>query len=162
MWKSLIALSLTLFGFGLAVHAWARWNRRRAVRSVDPATIVRMARDVHIRAAIDRIPAFSGLDPERVNRTRGDLVLARDRFLVATDRGILADVGPDRGRPFTSARCTGPTRLVIEGEVARGDGTSGTYRFEFVVDDAEGWAEALVPFVLASSDGPRFAVRPPA
>ncbi|MBW1881469.1 MAG: hypothetical protein JRJ84_24190, partial [Deltaproteobacteria bacterium] len=84
-----------------------------------------------------------------------------DRFLLTSNRGLLADLGPDRGRRFTSVRCTGPGRLVIEGDVPRGDDARGLYRFELVLGDAPAWAEALAPFVREDEEGQRFARRPP-
>jgi hypothetical protein len=157
----LVALLGSLFGFVALLNGLARLRRWRTVRSIDPADVVMRAANATVRASLHGVPSFAGLDPDALNRMRGDLVLTHERFLLVVDGGVLADLGPGYGRRFTSARCTGPSRLVIEGEVPRKDGQVGSYRFELVVDDAEGWAEALVPFVEPPAGELRFAVRPP-
>jgi hypothetical protein len=89
---------------------------------------------------------YIGLIPNRTNRTTADLALSQDRFIMATNHGVLVDLSCDRGRRFSSVRCPGPGRLVFEGTLPQMSGPSGTYRIEMVVADADGWARALTPF----------------
>lgn len=136
--------------------------RRRALARLGDAPITRSARGVSMRVLLQG-RAFAGMNPRRANRTRGDLVLTADRCLLSTNRGVIADIGPERGRLFTSARCTGPGRLVIEGDVPRPDGPPTLYRVDITHPDALAWVDALAPFVRAPAEGaPAFARKPPA
>lgn len=146
MWESVVIVLVALTTLLVVRRAGGWWLRRRARGRLEPDRILREARGVTIRVLLYGMPPMLGLNPKRTNRLRGDLLLTDDRFLIATNRGLLADLGPDRGRPFSSVRCTGPGRLVIEGARPRPDGRQGLYRFELVLDDAETWAEALRPF----------------
>ena len=104
-----------------------------------------------------------GMNPSRANRTRGDLVLTDDRFLLVSGRGTLADLRPGVGRRFTSVRTTGPGRLIIEGDRPGTQGVSAQFRIEIHSDDAPAWVEALQDFVDAPADGaPVGSFRPPA
>jgi hypothetical protein len=161
MVNALVALAAVLALLGVASNLVGRWQRHRALGRVPIPDRVRVGRDITIRVHLTGVPSFAGLDPERLNILRGDIVLGRDRLVLASGRGILADLGAEHGRRFTSARCTGPERLVLEGDVPRADGALGYYRFELVVEGAEAWAEALAPFVRDSEDGARYAIRPP-
>lgn len=163
MLKSVVVLTLCLLVVVGFANSWGRLLRWRAVSRIAPDAILRISRGVSVRATLHhQPPGFSGLDPQHLNRVSADLVLTGDRFLLASDHGVLADLLVEGPRGFTSARCTGPNRLVLEGEVPRGADEPGSFRFELVIEEAETWAEALVPFVRAAADGPRFAVRPPA
>lgn len=147
MWESLLVVVVALATLGVLRRAWGTWLRRRAVARIPPAQVVRHARGVGLRALLSGTPPLLGLDPRKANRLVADLVLTADRFLLATDRGLWADLGPDHGRRFRAVRSPGPGRLVIEGDVPRADGELGLYRLELVVDDAPGWARDLAVFV---------------
>ena len=141
---ALVVVAVALLG-GLR-RGWGLWLRRRGLARLAGAPLRRHARGVPVRVMLQGTPLLLGMRPNRRHRLRADLALTTDRFLIATDRGILADLGPSHGRPFASVRCTGPGRLVIEGDLPRADGRKGLFRFEIVVDDAPGWARDLGPF----------------
>jgi hypothetical protein len=154
----LVAAMLTA-SFGLLrLAGWAR--RRRALSKLDPAQIVRIERGVSVRIRLAGTRALHGMDPRRAHLAQGDLALTHDRVLLGSTQGVLADIGPQHGRKFRSARCTGPGRLVIEGDLPGPTGVPSLYRFDLVVADAEGWATALQPFVEPNSTGAQFAVVP--
>jgi len=138
-------------------RAWGLWLRRRSLARLQGVPIVREAHGVTIRALLYGTPPMLGLNPKRTNHLVGDLTLTADRFVLASNRGLLADLGAGFGRRFTSVRCTGPGRLVIEGDVPYPNRERGLYRFELVVDDAAGWAEALSAFVREDASAPPFA-----
>jgi hypothetical protein len=161
MWKPVVLILVALTALAALRRSWGWLLRRRALAGLDPEGVLRLERGVPIRALLYGTPPMLGMNPKRANRLKGDLALTEDRFLLTSSRGLLADLGPEHGRRFTSVRCTGPGRLVIEGDVPRSDGAKGLYRFELVVDDAPGWAEALSPFVREDEEGRRFARRPP-
>ena len=109
-----------------------------------------------MRVLVQGTRALPGMKASSANRTIGDLVLLADRFVLTTGRGVLADLRTDRGRRFTSVRCTGPGRLVIEGDVpGPNPDKKGLYRVEMILDDAGDWAEVLKPWVR--EDAGRFA-----
>lgn len=150
--SSVIALVVVVLG-GLALVRPIGWARRRwGRRALGDATIVREAEAIDLRVLLFRTRAFLGMRAGKPNAARADLLLTADRFLMTSDKGILADLGPERGRRFRSVRCTGPHRLVIEGQVP----PQGQYRYEITIDDAPGWAEALAPFVVHDPEGPRY------
>jgi hypothetical protein len=159
--KALIIVLVAVTALLALRRGWGLWLRRRSLAQIRGVPIVREAHGVTIRALLYGTPPMLGLNPKRTNHLVGDLVLTGDRFVLASNRGLLADLGPGRGRRFTSARSTGPGRLVIEGDVPYPDGDKGLYRFELVVDDAADWADALAPFVREDAEGRRFARRPP-
>lgn len=161
MWNSLLIVAVLVLAVFAARRTWASVLRARAGRLVPPEVRLRAEGNIPIRVLLYRTRSFRGMDPKRVNRTLGDLLLSSDRFVIASNRGVLVDVGPDRGRRFTSARCTGPGRLIIEGEIPNPGQEMGLYRFELSVADAAAWATALEPFVAEPGKGPRYAVRPP-
>lgn len=151
-----IALALVLFGgFGLVKVAGhvRRWRGRRRVGA---APLVRERRGVDLRITLWRTRGWLGLEPGRAHPARADLLLTADRFLVASDLGVLADVGPGAVAPLRSARCTGPSRLVLEGDVPGVTDAVGRWRMELVLEDAPAWATTLTPFVTPDDDGPRF------
>jgi hypothetical protein len=100
-----------------------------------------------------------GLDPKRAVRMRGRMALSKTRFVLVTEQGRFADVRVDEGRKLTSARCTAPGRLVIEGTIPQVGRQPGVYRLEVLFDRAADWAVALQPFV--DPDAPKFGVMPP-
>jgi hypothetical protein len=129
-----------------------QWRIRLAARSkIAPETVQREAFGVHARAFVSGTSAFKGISSRYLNRVKIDLVLASDRFLMVSSRGTLLDVGLRHGRKFQSVRCTGPQRLVIEGDLP-GVSAAGSYRFELVLDDAEAWATALEPLVEPNAE----------
>ncbi len=150
MLKAVILVVVAVTALLALRRAWGVWLRGRGLARLAPGEVARVERGVTIRALLLDTPPMLGLNPKRTNRLVGDLALAPARFVLASNRGVLADIGRDHGRKFRSARCTGPGRLVIEGDVPRADGGRGQYRFELVVEDAPGWAAALAPFVDAS------------
>lgn len=141
-----LILLVLVVAVGAALRGASWWTLRRGAARVPRDQVVREARGVTLRVLVQGTRVFPGMSTRYANRTRGDLVLGRDRFVLATRRGVLVDLGPGRGRPFGSVRCTGPGRLVIEGDAPGSRGSTGLYRIELTVDDAQGWAEALRPF----------------
>lgn len=136
-----VVVAVTLLGGAKRLVGW--WQRERVVRSLDPEVLRRMDRGVSARAIVAGVKRWRGLDARRRTGLRADLLLAGDRFLLATDRGLFLDVHADSEGPLTSIRCTGPGRLVIEGDIGRDD---ARFRFEITVGDAQGWAAELAPF----------------
>ena len=146
-----VLVALTLLGVARQLAGW--WRRERVVRGLDASTVRRMVRGVSMRVLVTGVKHWRGLDSRRRTGLTGDLVLQEGRFLLVTDRGVLLDLAADGDQGIRSARCTGPGRLVIEGETGRDD---GLYRFEMVVQDAQGWAADLAPFARGE-EGARFA-----
>jgi len=156
-----VAISFLLFLFLLSlVGRLVRWRVRVAALSKIPReSVQREAVGVHARAFVSGASAFKGISSRYLNRVKLDLVLAADRFLMVSGRGILLDVGIGHGRKFQSVRCTGPQRLVIEGDLP-GVSATGSYRFELVIDDALEWAQALEPLVAPNTEPLRFGQLP--
>mgnify|MGYP006928189775 CR=1 FL=1 len=150
-----LLVALTAVGTVLQGHGW--WRRQRVLRTIPTAEIVRIDRGVSLRVMVQGITGMPGMKQRRGNRTRGDLVLTKDRFLLTSRRGTLADLKPGRGRRFTSIRCTGPGRLIIEGDVPRNAGEPGLYRFEIVVERADEWVKLLADFVQEGGQVVSFA-----
>jgi len=140
-----VFVALTVIGTALQAHGW--WQRLRVLRQVPADQIVDLARGVSLRVMVDGPTGIPGMKQRRGNRTRGDLLLTADRFLVTSRRGTLADIRLGTSRLLSSVRCPGPGRLVIEGEVPRDVGRPGLYRFEIVVADADQWVGRLKSFV---------------
>jgi len=142
----LIALvAMMVAGALLRLNSWSR--RWRYLRTVDPSQILRQNRGVSMRVLVQGTRVLAGMSTRKANRTVGDLVLSRDRFLITSGRGLIADLR-DGGRRFRSVRCTGPGRLVIEGDVPGPDPERpGLYRVELMLQDASEWATALAPWV---------------
>lgn len=147
---------LALFLVGAAVRAGGAWARRRHVAAIGRPD--RTAAGVRVRATVDGSAVLPGMKPGRGNVTIADLALGGGRFVLSSERGVLVDVGASHGRPLGSARCTGPGRLVLEGDAPRLTGPPGSWRMEITIDDAEGWARALQPYVAGgSSAAPAFS-----
>lgn len=151
MWWMPVAI---LIGLGTLLGAAVRltsWNRRRkAARSVDGEPIVASARSVTGRVLVQRAGVFRGMTAQRANRTRCDLWLTRERFLLASGRGILLDLRASGGRRLSSVRCTGPGKLVLEGERPASQGPAATFRIELFVHDALEWVQRLSVYVDAT------------
>ena len=114
---------------------------------------------VSIRAMSFGTTNVMGLDPKRAVRMKGRMALSDTRFVLVTDQGRFADIRVDQGRKLTSARCTAPGRLVIEGTIPQVGRQPGVYRLEVLFERATEWALALQPFV--DPDAPKFGVMPP-
>lgn len=157
---AVLVVLVVMVAVGAALRAAAWWSRRSAAARIPSDQVIREARGVTLRVLLQGTRVFPGMSTRYANRTRGDLVLGREQFVLATNRGTLLDLGPGRGRGFNSARCTGPGRLILEGD--DGQGRKGLYRVEITVEDAEGWAQALQPFALKptrGAAGPRASAR---
>lgn len=151
MSDAVLVVVVAVVAAGAALRAAGWWTVRRGAARVPRDQVVRAARGVTLRVLVQGTRLFPGMSTRYANRTRGDLVLGRDRFVLATRRGVLIDLGPGHGRPLGSVRCTGPGRLVLEGDAPGSRGAMGLYRVEVTVDDAEGWAEALRPYARAGN-----------
>jgi hypothetical protein len=64
------------------------------------------------------------------------MVLSEQRLILATGHGRVLEISAERPG---SVRCTGPRRLVIEGQHPSG---RAEVRAEMAIDDAEGWQQA--------------------
>lgn len=159
-WEAVVVVVVALIGAGAALKGWGWLVRTRLLRRIPADAVRRARRGVSLRVLVQGTDALPGMNPKKANRTTGDLVLSADRFLVVSGRGLIADLAPAEGRRFTSVRCPGPGKLVMEGRVPRSSGPPGQYRVEVLLPDAAEWAEALQPFVEAGEEGARFAVRP--
>lgn len=158
--QTAILLALVMFGgFGLVkLTGWIR--RRSGHRRLEGAAPLRSSERVDLRITLFRTRGYLGLEPGRAHAARADLLLTAQRFVIASDHGVLADLVVGQAPPLRSARCTGPGRLVLEGDVPQAAGSEGRWRMELVVHDAPGWAEALQPFVVPDPDAPRFGSFP--
>ena len=131
------------------------WMKRSRLTQIPEDQIVRQLRSASMRVLTQGPPVFPGMSTSKANRTIGDLVLTADRLLLVCNRGKLLDLGPHHGRKLASARCTGPQRLVLEGELPVPAGVTGRFRIEVIAEDAPAWATALQPWV--DEDGEAFA-----
>lgn len=131
------------------------WRKRTALVQIPEDRIVRQLRGASMRVLTQGPPVFPGMSTNKANRTLGDLVLTADRLLLVCNRGKLLDIGDKHGRKLGSARCTGPQRLILEGELPVPQGVVGRYRIEIVTPDAPAWAAALAPWV--QPEGEAFA-----
>ena len=112
-------------------------NRRRALAGAVPRgeTLVREARNCGSRVFVSS-DVIGGPSADRINRSPADLLLTEKRLVVATRHGrVLEITAGSKG----SVRCTGPKRLVIEGERPQKEGVMHV-RAELIVPDAEVWA----------------------
>ncbi len=160
-WEPWLITLVVLITVGGVLKGWSRWLRTRALSALPADQRQRVARGITLRVMVRGTAVLPGMRPNRTHRTTGDLALASDRFLIASNRGTLIDVGDGHGRRFDSVRCTGPGKLVIEGSVSRPDGRSGLYRIEAFLEDASVWADALQSYVDAPEGAPQYAVSPP-
>ena len=150
--------ALLLLGIFFVRHL--RTRRRNLRKPLMPQDeIVLQINRVPIRAMSYGTASVMGLDPKRAVRLTGRMALSKDRFVLITDQGRFADIRSDQKRLLTSARCTAPGRLVIEGTIPQAGSAPGVYRLELLFEQATEWALALQPFVDA--DAPKFGVMPP-
>ncbi len=167
MWEAsiVVAIGLTLLLVGRRI--FGLWRRNQALGRLKEANVIRQTRGVRIAGLLTNAPAISGMNPRRRNIMTGDLALTPNRFVLVSNRGLLADVGiadggvDAHGRLFTSVRCPGPGRLLIEGDIPLMGKPAGLFRFEISTKDAMEWAQALRPFVLQTDDSKHAAVKPP-
>ena len=138
--KMLGVLFMGLVFAAIFSRAWGLLVRHRGMSRLTGATRTRQARGVHVRARADG-RTWRGLRPGRAHHTRGDLVLAGERLVLATALGVLLDVTPSR--PLSAVRAPGPGRLVLEGKEGGADGKQTVFRVEVVVDAPELWARDL-------------------
>jgi len=142
-WMGIVVVIGLAVAVGAVFRGMGRMRRRRGTARIPPALRVRQARGVRVRVEVEAGSVFPGMNAARRNITTGDLALSADRFVLSTERGVLVDVSEMGGRRLGAARCTGPGRLVLEGDRPRLDGSRGSFRIELALDDAESWAEAL-------------------
>ncbi len=145
-----VIVAFFVAGAALKGLSWAR--RRSALQDIDPGSVIKEHRGVSMRVLVQGTKVLPGMKLSKANRTTGDLVLLADRFVLTSGRGVIADLRESRGRRFSSVRCTGPGRLIIEGEVPGPGEQTGMYRVEMVLEDAPGWAAALKPWVIEGGD----------
>lgn len=148
------------------MRAWSWWLRVRVFRALSDKPFERLSRGVTLRVMARGTSVFPGMRSGRTHRTWGDLLLQEGRFVVASSRGKLLDLGPEHGPRFDSVRSPGPSKLVLEGTVPRPDGREARYRIEaFLPQPAEAlaWVDALQPFVRAGAadEAVRFGLKPP-
>lgn len=160
-WEAVVLVLGVLVAAGAALRIWSWYVRTRPYRGLDASTIRRHLEGISIRVLVQGQTTLPGMNPQRANRTRADLVLTGDRFLLTSNRGTLVDLRPDRGRRLRAARSTGPGRLVIEGDTPRPDGRTARWRADIHCEDAQAWVDDLQPFVEARDDQPAYAVKPP-
>jgi len=147
MTQALLAILFALAAVGGGLKGLSWYKRYRILKDIDPEAITREARGVSMKVLVQGTRALPGMSTSRANRTVGDLVLLSDRFLITSGRGLIADLREGK-RKFKSVRCTGPGRLVIEGDVpASTNQQHGLYRIELILPDATSWAEALKPWI---------------
>jgi hypothetical protein len=146
----LVALLVAAFLIG-GMAMWNRWAvRQRGLKRLRGSALVRVERGIDLSILVQGARHYAGLNPNKRNRTRGDIAITDRRLIVSSARGVLLDATLGQQR-VTAARCTGPGRLVIEGTLPRPDGPPGQFRIETVVADAPGWARALAPWVGGDS-----------
>ena len=132
-------LSLGIVFGGLIVVAvlfqgWRKSRRNRGAILDEGEGVLREVEDVGVRLYVNRNVPGGPRAPG--GRDRGHMVLSEHRLILATGHGRVLEIGPDRPG---SVRCTGPRRLVIEGQHPSG---RADVRAEMAVDDARGWQAA--------------------
>ena len=142
-WAAAIAVVVGgVLALGLLGALLRAWRRKSAARLPDGVVALREAIDVPTRLFVDRtVPG--GPKAGVINRRAAWLVLAADRFVLATYDGRVLDLHPG---VQATARCTGPRRLVIMGRTAAG---RVSLRAELLVADAEAWADAITALVAS-------------
>jgi hypothetical protein len=129
---------IIVFGALIAVatvfNAWRKSRRKRGSALPDGEAVARMVEDVAVRLYVN--VTIPGGPRAPGGRDRAQLVLSDQRLILATGHGRVLEI--DAERPG-SVRCTGPRRLVVEGQHPTG---RAEVRAELAVDDAEGWQAA--------------------
>lgn len=144
---------LVMFGAPALVKILAQLRRRRARRRMADRALVREAQGLGGRIQLHRTPPLHGMQPGRSYPLTVDLLLASDKVIIASDRGLIADLGKSPPR-LALARSPGPQRLLIEGRIPVPGRPDGRYRLQLVVEHASAWADALQPFVRPSEAEP--------
>ena len=115
-------------------QAWRASRRNRGARLDPSETVLRETEAIAVRLYVNRnIP---GGPRAPGGRDRGRMVLSDQRLILTTGHGRVLEIRSDRSG---SVRCTGPRRLVIEGQHPSG---RADVRVELAIDDAEGWQQA--------------------
>ena len=146
MWKLILATIAIVVLYTAAIKGGASARRRRGLSKLPADRRRREAHGLDVKVMLRGARPYRGLLPNRTNRTTADLALGEQRFIMATNHGVLVDLTGQHGRRFTSVRCPGPGRLVFEGKLPQMNGPDGTYRIELVIRDAGAWARELAPF----------------
>ena len=154
MWTSIAVVLALLIGTGAVLQGVSLLQRRKARSVIPEAEVQHTLNGVSLRVETRGRTTLPGMNSGRANRTRGDLVVAADRFVLASARGRLVDIRPGTPR-LSSVRSPGPGRLVLEGTsgIRGSEGTPGAYRIELVVEDARKWVEILTPFADSTTAG---------
>jgi hypothetical protein len=124
-------------------QAWRTSRRNRGAIISPEEMVVRDIEDIAVRLYVNRnIP---GGPRAPGGRDRGRMVLSGQRLILSTGHGRVLEIRADRPG---SVRCTGPRRLVIEGQHPSG---RADVRAEMAIHDAEGWQEAAAALSGASA-----------
>jgi hypothetical protein len=130
-----LIVGLSLLAMGV-LSALIRRQRRVKASAVPAAHVIKEARKVPARVFVDK-DMVGGPQQGRTNRSQADLVLTDGRLLVATHQGRVLEL---TSRNPGSVRCTGPRRLILEGERLQKEGVMKV-RVELICDDAQSWAD---------------------
>lgn len=139
--RTLLSITIVfaaLVAVGTVFNAWRRSRRLRGSVLPDGETVVREVEECAVRLFLNR--SIPGGPRAPGGRDRARLVLSEARLILSTGHGRVLEITADRPG---SVRCTGPRRLVIEGQHPTG---RADVRAELAVADAEAWqsdAEAL-------------------
>ncbi len=147
---AILIATTVLIVYGV-VRLRARRQRRAAVAALGE-DVIRHTDEVGVAIQLFRTRAIRGMAPGKTHRTVGAIAITSDQLLLSSDRGVLIDIAPDRGRgrPLSAVRCTGPGRLVLEGSIS--DTGPGLFRFELTLDHAAAWADALRLFLAEDGE----------
>lgn len=141
----LVATLVALAALLLILLAAARVRRLQLVAQVAQGGTVRATSSIPCGLVVHGTSKLLGFEPDTLHHLDVDLVLTEARFAVVCGRGLLVDARLDGAR-LTSARCTGPARLVLEGDVPSPHALTPKLRLELTVADAQDWATALAPW----------------
>ncbi len=148
VWQAALLVFFGVMALGGVLRLHGLIKRRRVLARIPRRDRVMRAFGLTLRILVRHAGVLPGMNPSKANRTRGDLVLANRRLLLVCNRGILGDWYLEQARPFRSARCTAPGRLVLIGECPRPHGEPGRYRIEIDgLEDALEWASKLHSWV---------------
>jgi len=131
---SVVIVFGALVVFATLFNAWRKSRRTRGAALPDGEDAVREVEDAAVRLYVNQ--SIPGGPRAPGGRDRARLVMSGQRLILATGHGRVLEIRSDRPG---SVRCTGPRRLVVEGQHPSG---RADVRAELAVDDAEGWQEA--------------------
>jgi hypothetical protein len=145
MWRTWFIVVAIIFLGGAGLKWLQSTRRRRAVQKIQE-TPIRITHGVYARVMV-RGMTFRGFRSGHQTKTTVDMVLTQKRLLVVSNRGTLFDIRAEaaRGR-IGSVRCTGPGRLLFEGERQEASKKATNYRVEISLSTATSWAQDLAPF----------------